>query len=92
VSTETIRFPVAGMSCSACVSRITRALRRLDGVDQIHVDLGRETVAIRRVAGAATGDDIAAAILGAGYTADMAAAQSVPEAALHGPLRRLFSR
>ena len=47
-SFETIRFPVTGMTCGSCVNRITRALKRLDGVDRVRVDLGRETVTVRR--------------------------------------------
>lgn len=45
--TETIRFPVAGMTCGSCVNRITRAVRRLPGVTKVDVDLRRETATVR---------------------------------------------
>ncbi|MBI3750699.1 MAG: heavy-metal-associated domain-containing protein [Chloroflexi bacterium] len=85
-SLVSIRFPVAGMTCAACVGTITRALRRLDGVDGVRVDLRGETVTVRRVASSVPEAAIAAAIADAGYTADLAAAVTVAETALDGPL------
>jgi Cu+-exporting ATPase len=89
---ETIRFPVTGMTCGSCVNRITRALRRLDGVAAVRVDLGRETATVRRDPQAAPDDVLAAAVSEAGYQADLTAAQiAQPNEAL-GLLSRLFRR
>ena len=89
---ETIRFPVAGMTCGSCVSRITRALRRLDGVDRVRVDLGNEAVTVRRNPILATNTTLAAAIVDAGYVPDVDAAVGAGDADLRGPLARLFGR
>jgi copper chaperone CopZ len=86
---ETVRFPVAGMTCSSCVNRITRSLRRVEGVDRIRVDLGRETVTVRRDPGVASNGAIAAAITGAGYDAALDSAVIVPTDDRPGLLSRL---
>ena len=55
-----------GMTCGSCVNRITRAIRRLDGVRRVSVDLRAETVTVRResalVSNAALAADIAVAL------------------------------
>ena len=91
-SLETIRFPVSGMVCGSCVSRITRSLRHLDGVDRVRVDLGREAVTVRRNRSAAPDAALAAAVAEAGYHADLDAAVEALDADLRSPLARLFGR
>jgi P-type Cu+ transporter len=92
--TETIRFPVAGMTCASCVNRITRAIRRLDGVTKVHVDLRRETVTVVREPASVSDAALAAAVTGAGYEADLAAVIPVPSSSngayslVHRLLRR----
>lgn len=75
---ETIRFPVLGMTCASCVSRITRALRKLDGVERVEVDLRRETATVRREAARVSNAALAAAVAAAGYEADLGMAIGVP--------------
>jgi copper chaperone CopZ len=89
---EAIRFPVAGMTCTACVNRITRSLRRVDGVSSVKVDLGHETATVRREPALATSEALAAAVKEAGYEADLSAAVIVPVAETRGLLGRLLSR
>jgi len=89
---RTVRFPVSGMTCTTCVNRITRALKNLDGVDRVRVDLGRELVTIRhdpRVAGDAA---VERAVADAGYEAHLDGLVSAPDADLRSPLARLFRR
>ena len=87
---EALRFPVDGMTCSSCIGRITRALRKLDGVHAVRVDLGRELVTVRRDPGKAPLTEIVVAIEGAGYHARMDEAVSVdPRPTL---LERLLGR
>jgi Cu+-exporting ATPase len=43
---EHIRFPIDGMTCSSCVSRITRSIRKLDGVHSVKVDLGTDAASV----------------------------------------------
>jgi len=90
--TETIRFPVAGMTCVSCVSRITRAVRRLDGVTKVDVDLRRETATVRREPALVSNVALAAAVAEAGYEADLAAAVVVPAVEPRSLFDRLFRR
>lgn len=85
-----IRFPVEGMTCSSCVGRITRALRSLDGVRGVRVDLGRELVTVGREPGSAPEAVIAAAIESAGYHARID--EAIPVEAPRSLMERLFSR
>jgi Cu+-exporting ATPase len=62
-----VRFPVEGMTCSSCVGHITRALRKLDGVRGVRVDLRRELVTVEREPGKVPDASIAEAIEAAGY-------------------------
>ena len=36
---ETTRIKVGGMTCSGCVASVTRALRAIEGVDNVDVSL-----------------------------------------------------
>jgi copper chaperone CopZ len=89
---EAIRFPVAGMTCGACVNRITRTVQRLDGVTGVRVDLRRETATVRREPTLVSNAALAAAVADAGYTADLAAAVVVPHEERQGLLDRLLHR
>jgi P-type Cu+ transporter len=89
---EAIRFPVAGMTCSSCVSRITRAVRRLDGVTKVSVDLRAGTATVRRDPALVSNAALAAAVANAGYAADLVAAVVVPPDERLGLLGRLLHR
>jgi Cu+-exporting ATPase len=86
---ETIRFPVGGMTCGSCVNRITRSLKKVDGVSRVRVDLGRDTATVTRVRDLAPDAGIAAAIAAAGYAADLSAAEVVPASEPRGFFARL---
>jgi Cu+-exporting ATPase len=91
-STETIRFPVSGMTCGSCVNRITRAVRKLDGVTRVTVDLRQETATVSREPALVSNAALAAAVADAGYEADLVSAIVVPASATLGMLGRLFGR
>jgi Cu+-exporting ATPase len=91
-SFETIRFPVAGMVCGSCVARITRALRRLEGVSRVRVDLGREAVTVRREPAVAPDGALAAAIREAGYEPHLEAAGPADPSDALGFVGRLLAR
>lgn len=63
---------VAGMSCAGCVASVERALRQVPGVQTVLVDLpgGRATVGHGDAVSPA---DLAAAVNGAGYDAEIPA-------------------
>ena len=87
---ETIRFPVAGMTCGSCVNRITRTLQKVDGVARVKVDLRHETATVGRDPDLVSNAALAAAIADAGYHADLDVSVIVPTAEPRGFLERLF--
>ena len=89
---ETIRFPVRGMTCGSCVNRIMRAVRRLDGVTKVSVDLRRETATVRRDPALVSNAALAAAVTAAGYEGDLSAAEVLPPGSDRGFLERLLRR
>jgi copper chaperone CopZ len=68
--TATSELRVEGMTCAHCVRAVTEELAALDGVEVVGVDLHAGGVSVVRIAsaGAASDDDLAAAIDEAGYT------------------------
>ena len=74
---EIVSFPVEGMTCASCVNRITRFLRRVDGVEDANVNLASESATVQFDPSRVTVADLAAAVESAGYVArvEQAAAQ-----------------
>ena len=66
VSSNTTRLSISGMTCAGCVSRVETALKNVPGVDEALVNLVERTAQVR---GAATADELIAAVKGAGYDA-----------------------
>jgi copper chaperone CopZ len=64
-----VRFPIEGMTCTSCASRITRAVRRLDGVESVRVDLGSDSCAVAFDPEVTSLVAIASAVRQAGYEA-----------------------
>ena len=89
--TDTIQFPITGMTCGSCVNRITRALKKVDGVMRVRVDLGGETATVTRRPGV-TDAALAGAISRAGYDADLSAAVVADDSQSRGLLARLIRR
>ncbi|MDL2335455.1 MAG: heavy metal-associated domain-containing protein [Chloroflexota bacterium] len=89
--TDTIRFPIIGMTCGSCVNRITRALKKVDGVTRVRVDLGGETATVTRQPGV-TNAALAGAISRAGYEADLSSAVAVDDSLSRGLLAWLLGR
>jgi Cu+-exporting ATPase len=89
---ETIRFGVVGMTCGSCVNRITRAVRKLDGVTRVDIDLRRETATVRREPALVSNASLAAAVVAAGYEANLGAAVIVAPGSERGFLARLLGR
>ena len=98
---QTVTFPVAGMTCAACVHHVTQALRAVDGVSAVSVNLATEraTISLTPTTAAADTDSdsdiaaLAAAVAAAGYrldTSNIAADADAADAdpAQHSPRAR----
>jgi Cu+-exporting ATPase len=78
--TENIELAVEGATCASCVNRIETALSRVPGVLGATMNLAAERVFLRVVSGAASVQDLAAAIGRAGYFARPVAAENPEDA------------
>jgi len=45
-TSQTLRFPVLGMTCASCVSRVEKALHQVPGIQAASVNLATETVTL----------------------------------------------
>lgn len=74
---STIDLEVQGMSCGSCVNHVTQALKPINGVDDVAVDLQSGHV---RVSGTfeAGADHLVSALTAAGYPAKLAGVRASP--------------
>ena len=63
-------YPVAGMTCAACVHHVGEALRAVPGVTGASVNLATASAAVEHRAGAVDADTLAQAVAAAGYRLD----------------------
>ncbi len=59
------KFIVTGMTCSACSAHVDKAVRRLEGVDEVNVNLLGGTMSVD-YHGALTTEEIIGAVVKAG--------------------------
>ena len=64
-----VSFPVEGMTCASCVNRITRYLRKVDGVEDANVNLATESATVRFDPAVTDIASLAGAVESAGYLA-----------------------
>ncbi len=74
-----INLAVDGLNCASCVGRAEKALRAVPGVLDASVNLATGRAHIRVTVGAATADELAAAVTAAGYAAGPLAREAGPE-------------
>ena len=63
------KFNVTGMSCAACSARVEKAVKVVEGVDSVSVNLLTNSMIVQ---GSATDDQIISAVVQAGYGASVA--------------------
>ena len=68
------QFDITGMTCSACSSRVNKAVAALDGVGDVAVNLLKNSMAVTFDESKITADAIAQAVVKAGYGATRRAA------------------
>ena len=76
---QIVSFPVDGMTCAACVNRITRFLSKVEGVEEASVNLAAESATVRFDPARVGVADLASAVEAAGYEARVERATSPAE-------------
>ena len=71
-------FDITGMTCSACSSRVNKAVAALDGVGDVSVNLLKNSMAVTFDEAVLSGHDIVAAVEQAGYGAVMRGKSASP--------------
>jgi P-type Cu+ transporter len=69
VGEQSLRLKIGDMTCASCVSRVEKALKQVPGVLSAEVNLATETAEVKLSGGAATLDQLMAAVDKAGYRA-----------------------
>ena len=91
------KFLVTGMTCSACSAHVDKAVRKLDGVRDVNVNLLGNSMTVDWQ-GSLTPDDIIAAVVKAGYGAALpdgaksAGKAAAPDAAMDEELQNMRRR
>ena len=67
VRREEASLPIKGMTCASCVRRVERGLSKVPGVETVAVNLATERATVGYVPGAASREDLRAAVERAGY-------------------------
>ncbi len=89
---ELVRFPIEGMTCTSCVSHITKAVRKVEGVEVVKVDLGSDSATVGFDPAQTSLTAIAEAIRRAGYEARVEQAEPFVPVPRRGVLARLGIR
>ena len=76
-----INLSVSGMTCGSCVKHVTNALKPLDGVQDVSVDLATGKVKVTRAMNKS--DDLIVALIEDGYPAQLDAGD-IPQAKQDG--------
>lgn len=66
---KTEKFDVTGMTCSACVAHVEKSVRKLDGVQDVNVNLLTNSMSVEFEDSALTTDKIIESVQHAGYDA-----------------------
>ena len=79
IPTETLTLPIGGMTCASCVAHVERALKKVPGVVEAHVNLATEKATVTFVPGATGLADFERAVVSAGYEVLEAPAEALAE-------------
>ncbi|MCQ2969905.1 MAG: heavy metal translocating P-type ATPase [Clostridium sp.] len=60
-------FKIGGMNCSACASRVERAIKKMDGVEEANVNFATETLSVKFDGAKVDSTKIEEAIVNAGF-------------------------
>ena len=79
--TDTITLNIGGMTCASCVLHVENALKQLPGVSLAQVNLATEQATVQYLGGAVAVEQLRAAVVAAGYSAEDAAQESAADEA-----------
>lgn len=65
-----VQIPIEGMVCGACVARTKRALKSVNGVEEVEVSLEKRQARVRYDSSKTSADQLAATIRKLGYKPD----------------------
>ena len=68
LSTTTVSYAVEGMTCGHCVGTVIEAIKALEGVEDVRIDLQAGGVSTATVTGSTTSAAVRTAIQDAGYS------------------------
>ena len=80
------KFDVGGMTCAACQAHVEKAVSKLDGVNDVAVNLLSGSMQVDYDEGAVSAQDICAAVDHAGYSASPVATAGTGAQAAGGPV------
>ena len=83
------RLPIEGMTCASCASRITRSLRKLEGVEAVRVNLGSDSAEVAFDPSRTSLATVADVVRRAGYEVQLERAEPFTPIARRGLLSRL---
>lgn len=69
IQTETVTMPITGMTCAACVNRVEKGLKKVEGVINANVNLANEKAKIEYIPEITKTDLLIKAVEKAGYEA-----------------------
>jgi P-type Cu+ transporter len=86
---EYVRLPIEGMTCTSCASRVTRAVRRIEGVESVKVNLASDSAAVAFDPSRTSLAAIADAVRRAGYEPQVERVEAFIPSARRGFLSRI---
>lgn len=66
---QTVKFSVSGMTCDNCAEKVDKALRGVEGVKDVKVDLKKQTAVVTLASAAVKPEVLYKAVGDAGFTA-----------------------
>lgn len=66
---KTVSLSVTGMTCEACASTVTKALKKVDGVSDVKVDLKKNTATVTLAKAGTSSATLIKAVSDAGFNA-----------------------
>ncbi len=67
MSKKSLQLPVQGMTCAACVARVERTLKKIDGVEEVSVNLANEKAYLKLDEKKTSLEIVAKAVADSGY-------------------------